>query len=87
MPFSDDGDDDAADALDNPLPDEVRTADLTTYERKQLEGRKTYYEREALFERDHATRLALREEAERTTIELNRRKMYERAEADRVFAL
>lgn len=69
------------------LPIEVTQAYLPQYDEDQLEGRLTHYEREALFERDTDTRAALKIEVERTESELRRRRMYRRAEADRVFKL
>lgn len=76
--------DDDVDAL---LPEEVRLAYLPDYPLHELEARRVHYEREALFERDDRMRKALKRQALRTQIELNRRKMYARTEAERVFAL
>jgi hypothetical protein len=69
------------------LPDEVVQADLTKYTLKALEGRLAYYTKEALFERNGRIAAENRNEAERTKTEIDRRKIYERAEANRVFAL
>ena len=72
---------------DTGLPDEVRTAYLRNYPDAQLAGRLAYFEREAIFERNPVTRKQFRQEAQRTQTEINRRKMYLRAEAERVFEL
>lgn len=69
------------------LPEEVRCADLAKYPEHQLEGRLAFYEREAVFEPNPKIRVESKKEVLRTKIELNRRKMYQRKEADRVFAL
>lgn len=78
---------DEEDNVDALLPEEVRLAYLPEYAVHQLEARRLHFEREALFERDTRMRKALSRQAERTVIELNRRKMYARAEAEKVFAL
>lgn len=70
----------------NPLPPEVTQAYLADYPAHQLEARKLSFEREALFERSTALRRALTAEAARTQIEIDRRKEYLKAEADRCFA-
>lgn len=75
------------DDVTEPLPLEVRQAYLAVYSDTVLADRQRHYEREAIFERDKPTREALAHEAARTEQEINRRKMYERAEADRVFEL
>lgn len=69
------------------LPPEVTCADLTKYPLAELNGRIAHYTREKLFERKAALRAAYQIEIERTVIELNRRGMYARAEAERVFKL
>jgi hypothetical protein len=68
------------------LTEDVTQADLTKYADHQLEGRRAYYEREALFERDYPTREALKGELHRTNLELDRRRAMRMAEAERVFA-
>jgi hypothetical protein len=69
------------------LTEDVTQSDLTKMPPHQLEGRAAFYEREALFERNARIRRENQAEAERTRIEINRRKMYLRAEAERVFEL
>jgi hypothetical protein len=75
------------DADHDPLTRDVSQADLSKYPDHELDGRLVYYEREHLFERDARLRAAFRKEIDRTRIEINRRKMYAREEAERVFKL
>lgn len=70
-----------------PIDEDVTQNDLTKMALPQLEGRLAYYDREATFERNPHARIRFKAEAQRTRIEINRRKMYQRAEAERVFAL
>lgn len=69
------------------LPPEVTQANLYLYSDASLAGRLTHYTREWTFERNLSLRSQFKVELERTRIEINRRKMYERAEAERIFAL
>lgn len=69
------------------LTEDVTQADLTKYTDEQLEGRFNYYTRQYTFEQGKKARKAFKQEIQRTKIEIARRKIYHRAEADRVFAL
>lgn len=69
------------------LTEDVTQADLTKYTDAQIEGRLNYYLRQYTFERSFQGRREFKQEIQRTKVELNRRKLYTRTEADRVFAL
>lgn len=69
------------------LTEDVTQADLRAYSTEQLQDRAAYYDRQYTFERGKKARLLFEAEVARTNIELNRRKMYARKEADRVFEL
>ena len=69
------------------LTEDVTQADLSKYPQHQLEGRYTYYERQYTFERNEKIREQFHVEMIRTEIELARRRIYTRKEAERVFAL
>lgn len=69
------------------LTEDVTQADLRTYADHQLQARAAYYERQITFEKAWHVRQEFRQEFERTQIEINRRKMYARTEANRVFEL
>jgi len=69
------------------LPDAVTQSDLTKMDAKQLDGRLEYYEQQYTFERSKKLAAEYSQEVERTRIEINRRKLYARKEAERVFEL
>jgi hypothetical protein len=69
------------------LTNDVTQADLTKYPDHQLTSRLAYYDRQAVFERSPKLRKQFQAEVQRTQIEINRRKMYARKEAERVFEL
>lgn len=69
------------------LTTDVTQSDLTKMNDANLAGRLAYYERSYTFERNGRIQAEYRNEVERTRIEINRRKMYATAEADRVFEL
>ena len=69
------------------LLDEVKTADLTKYTDANLAGRLADYERKYTFETNQSIRAEFKIERDRTRTEINRRKMYQTREADRVFKL
>jgi len=67
------------------LTDDVRTADLKHYSDEQLAARHHFYWREAIFEPDARIRAENQAEYDRTDLEIQRRRMYVREEAERVF--
>lgn len=69
------------------LTNDVTQADLSKYPDHQLAGRLAYYERQYTFENSKKLRFQFRCEVERTRIEIKKRAMYARKEADRVFEL
>jgi hypothetical protein len=69
------------------LTSDVTQADLSKYPIEQLQARLAYYERQYTFEQGKKARREFKIEMTRTEIELARRRMYTRKEADRVFAL
>lgn len=69
------------------LTEDVTQADLKMYTDPQLQARAIYYERQATFEKSWHIRQEFQQELLRTEIEIARRKMYARKEAERVFAL
>lgn len=69
------------------LTHDVTQSDLKKYPDHQLASRLNYYERQAVFENSPKLRKQFQAEVQRTRIEINRRRMYLRKEADRVFEL
>lgn len=69
------------------LTEDVTQSDLSKYALPQLEARLIQYERDYTFERHPKRRTEYKAEVDRTRIEINRRRMYSRTEAERVFAL
>lgn len=80
-------DPDAVVRRDAYLTEDVTQAELTKYPEHQLINRLSYYERQYTFEQSPFRRAEFLGEVERTQIELARRRMYARKEAERVFAL
>jgi len=69
------------------LTEDVTQADLSKYPIEQLQARLAYYDRQYTFEQSSRARKQFKDEMARTEIELSRRRMYARKEADRVFEL
>lgn len=69
------------------LTEDVTQADLKMYTDAQLKSRAIYYERQATFEKAWHIRQEFQQEILKTEIEIARRKMYARKEAERVFEL